>query len=254
MLDTKFKFYFFLIAYLALFVYATVVDFSWFMIVVGIILARIFSIIGVDIGLHRFWTHKAFKSSKWFEYVMMMFAIPVLNGSSIMYAGTHRLHHAYSDTEKDPHGGVWWRVCLYIYEVKDFPVRVVSDLMRDGFNRWCHKHYFKIHSIILCLCMIDPVFAGHTLGAIVFGGFLFTGVVNVLAHRPIGYRNFDTDDNSTNIRWLQIWSLHEGLHNNHHHNASAYDFAMRPGEFDVAASFLRLLGKVNAVTLPAQNN
>ena len=249
MLNTRTKFYFFLIAYLSLFLYATVIDFTWQWVAIGIVLARIFSIIGIDLGYHRLWSHKAFKSAKWFEYVMMICAILAYNGSSIMYVGTHRMHHAFSDTDKDPHGTIWWKICLYMYEVKEIPIRVISDVIRNPFHRWCHKHYFKIHTAILIMCLIDPVFFGHTIGAIVFGGFLFTGAVNVLAHRKIGYRNFDTDDNSTNIRWLQIWSLHEGLHNNHHHDASAYDFAMKPGEYDVAAIVLRALARVKIVDI-----
>jgi len=249
MISTRNKFYFFLIAYLALFTYSFVVDFSWTWVIIGLILARVFSIIGIDMGFHRYWSHKAFVAKRWFEYVMMFCGIIVYNGSSIMYAGTHRMHHAFSDTDKDPHGTVWWKVCLYMYEMKDMPVKVISDLIRIDYHRWCHKHYFKIHTVILLICLLDPVFFGHTIGSIVFGGFIFTGVVNVLAHRNVGYRNFETDDTSTNIKWLQIWSLHDGLHNNHHYKASAYDFAMKPGELDIPAVVLRFLARFNIVKL-----
>lgn len=251
MQDTKFKFYFFLASYVALFMYATIVNFSWLVLLGGFVLARLVGVVGVDLGLHRFWTHRAFKSSVWFEYVMMLFAIINLYGSSIMFAGVHRMHHSFSDTDKDPHHGPWYKVLFYVRR-KDWvvPLSVISDLARIGLHRWTHKHYFKIHAVLLLLCLIDPIFAGHTLAAVVTFNWLGAGAVNILSHSSFGNRNFDTDDKSTNTWLIQFWSWNEGLHNNHHYKANAYDFAMKPGEIDIPASFLRLLARFNIVTLP----
>lgn len=251
MQDTKFKFYFFLAAYILLFAYATVIDFSWLTLLGGFVLARLVGVIGVDLGLHRFWTHKAFQSSTWFEYVMMAFAVINLYGSSIMFAGVHRMHHSFSDTDKDPHHGPWYKVLFYVRR-KDWvvPLSVISDLARSNLHRWVHKHYFKIHALLLLLCMIDPIFAGHTLAAIVAFNWLGAGAVNVLSHSKFGSRNFETNDQSTNTWLIQFWSWNEGLHNNHHYRANAYDFAMKPGEVDLPAAFIRLLAKFKIVTLP----
>lgn len=243
------KFQIYLVFYISLFFYALVINFSILSIVYGFLLARLVSTLGVDLGHHRLWSHKTFVPKRWFEYTLMFFALIVHNGSSVVFAGVHRLHHAYSDTNQDPYNVVWWKLCLYLYKVKEFPLRLVSDLLRDPMHRWCHKNYFKIHFAISVCCLLDPVFFGYTIGAIVFWSTVFAGIVNVLAHRKVGYRNYNTKDNSTNIRWLQIWSLHEGLHNNHHHKASAYDFAMKKYEWDPAAALLRIFRKFNIVKL-----
>ncbi|HJY23269.1 MAG TPA: hypothetical protein VJ279_10310, partial [Hanamia sp.] len=65
-----------------------------------------FSLFFHSFFLHRFASHKMFTTSKNWErafYLMTWFT----QGSSYLvpraYAVMHRMHHAYSDTEKDPH-------------------------------------------------------------------------------------------------------------------------------------------------------
>src|ERR1041384_2049674 len=56
--------------------------------------------------LHRYAAHKMFTMNKSWEKFFYIFAW-VMQGSSYLnaraYAILHRMHHAYSDTEKDPH-------------------------------------------------------------------------------------------------------------------------------------------------------
>lgn len=250
MQDTKLKFYFFLCSYITLFVYATIVSFSWTALLAGLVLARLIGIIGVDLGLHRYWTHKSFKSSKWFEYVMMFFAVLNLYGSTIMFAGVHRMHHSYSDTDKDPHSGPWYKVLFYVRRTDwVVPISVINDLARSRMHRWIHKHYFKLHAVLFLLCIIDPIVGGQTIAAIVTINWLGAGAVNILSHSSLGRRNFNTNDKSTNTWLIQFWSWNEGLHNNHHYRANSYDFAMKPGEVDIPASFIRFLAKLKIVEL-----
>jgi len=66
--------------------------------------------------------------------------------------------------------------------------------------------------------------------------FIAAGLVNVLGHRPeYGTRTFDTDDLSSNNKFLQILTWNEGLHNHHHANAGAYRFTVNKGDFDFPA-------------------
>jgi stearoyl-CoA desaturase (delta-9 desaturase) len=56
--------------------------------------------------LHRYSAHKQFTMSKGWERFFYLFTY-ISQGSSFLvprgYAVLHRMHHAYSDTEKDPH-------------------------------------------------------------------------------------------------------------------------------------------------------
>ena len=58
------------------------------------------------IFLHRYSAHQMFTMSKFWEKVFFFLTF-IFQGSSFLnpraYAILHRLHHKYSDTEKDPH-------------------------------------------------------------------------------------------------------------------------------------------------------
>lgn len=60
-----------------------------------------------------------------------------------------------------------------------------------------------------------------------------------------GYRNFDTNEYSTNQRWLAWLTMGEGLHNNHHGNPRSPLFASQPDEFDLGWQGINLLQRLN---------
>ena len=64
--------------------------------------------------------------------------------------------------------------------------------------------------------------------------------INTLTH-TFGYRNHDTDDNSTNIPLLGFLMWGEGWHNNHHAKPGKWDFQHRWWEIDPSAWVIRLV-------------
>ena len=86
--------------------------------------------------------------------------------------------------------------------------------------------------------------------------FLAAGIVNGVAHAK-GYRNFETDDASTNLWPLGIVIAGEELHNNHHAFPTSARFSMRPHEVDMGWLHLKVLvwlglAKVRRVADPPQ--
>jgi stearoyl-CoA desaturase (delta-9 desaturase) len=59
-----------------------------------------------------------------------------------------------------------------------------------------------------------------------------TWSVNSVTHLW-GYRNYDTDENSTNNVFVGLWSNGEGWHNNHHAQPRAAAHGHKWWEFDV---------------------
>ena len=57
----------------------------------------------MDVGYHRFYSHRSFKATKLFEILTVIFTIPAAIGSPMAWAALHRYHHRHSDTEEDPH-------------------------------------------------------------------------------------------------------------------------------------------------------
>jgi len=226
----------------ALYIYAVVLNWDWKIFVSMYVIHKIWHLIGNEVGLHRFWAHRSFESQRWKEYIMHVFATPLLYGTSITYAGIHRQHHAYSDTEKDPHiTRPWWKVAFYVrntdYEVE---TKFVKDLVRDPVHRWTHKHYFTINTLLLLasLAIVGPLWTGWVLSYIVVHSFVAAAVLNVVGHRPeyrLSSRPFDTNDQSANNWIVQLFSLNEGLHNHHHANPGSWTFMIKPTNLDVGA-------------------
>lgn len=230
-----------------LYVYSVVFHWDWKIFLTMFLVHKVWHLIGNEAGLHRLWAHKSYETTRWKEIVLHIFSIPLLYGTSITYAGVHRQHHAYSDTERDPHvTRPWWKVAFYVrnkeYEVES---RFVKDLIRDPWHKWTHKHYFTINTILLVLSLIilGPLWTGWILSYIVVHSFIAAAVLNVVGHRPeyrLSSRPFNTEDKSANNWIVQIFSLNEGLHNHHHANPGSWTFMTKKTNLDVGAWIIYL--------------
>ena len=69
---------------------------------------------------------------------------------------------------------------------------------------------------------------------------LAAGVINGLCHAK-GYRNFETDDASTNLWPIGLFIAGEELHNNHHAFPTSARFSMRRHEVDMGWLHLKAL-------------
>jgi stearoyl-CoA desaturase (delta-9 desaturase) len=78
-------------------------------------------------------------------------------------------------------------------------------------------------------------------------GLLQDNMINVFGHikAGIGYRNFETNDNSHNNIIMGLLTWGQGWHNNHHYAPGNYDFGSGTSgkwwEFDPCRLFLFLL-------------
>lgn len=219
-------------------IYAFVVKFDVYLFLLGLFLAKFFNLLGHEIGMHRLWSHNSFKTTKFKEYILHFFYLPMMYGSTIVYAGVHRDHHAHTDTDKDPH--LKSNLDRLFYKRRSdykLSVKSVQDLIKNPIHKFLHKHYFTINIAILVvgLIVLGPVYLGYTLSFIISYGWFGGLMVNSAGHNPkFGYRNFDTNDNSVNS-YLNFLMPGTGLHNNHHAFPGKYNFAMREGEFDFPA-------------------
>lgn len=225
-------------------IYTITNNFDWKLLFLGWIISKVFNAIGNEAALHRLWAHKSYKTDKWKEYILHCFAIPLLYGTSITYAGVHRQHHAYADTDKDPHiTRPWWKVCFYVrnnnYAIE---TKFVKDLIKDPMHRFLHNYYFVINSFILLLSIIilGMHLTGYILSFLVIYNFIAAGLVNVLGHRPeYGSRPYKTNDHSSNNKFLKWLTWNEGYHNYHHYNSNDWNYARKPGEFDFPALIIK---------------
>jgi sn-1 stearoyl-lipid 9-desaturase len=154
-----------------------------------------------------------------FEKLMLLLSWLGVSGSAIAWAGTHRLHHRTSDTEKDPHSPIHrGRLRTYWLSSGDEgAVRYVTDLLRKPLYLFQHQYYFR--GLILTHLVIGIFLPLKVYWAILIcPAFLmwFAGsTINVFCHDQSGPVN----------HW--VWGLlhgGEGFHKNHHENAQSPAF------------------------------
>lgn len=189
-------------------------------------------ILGVTVGYHRYVSHKSFETWTPIRYVLLFFAGLAGQGSPIFWTATHReLHHPYSDTERDPHSptkGVFtsWFLWLWKIEEDDINYRNIIDLLKVKEYQFIHKYYMEMYwaaNLIIALISFD-----FWLWFVIVPSFITFhsySVTNCLNHmKQLGYKNYETNDNSVNAPILFPFVLGECWHNNHHGDVKAYHF------------------------------
>ncbi len=209
-------------------------------------------ILGVTLAYHRMISHKAFETYTPIKYILIFFGMLSGQGSPIFWTATHRgMHHPYSDTLKDPHSprhGFWhsWFLWLWKIEESDLSTRRVLDLVQDPFMAWCHKNYMNLYwgaNLVIALISFDFWLWFVMVPSVI--AFHSYSITNSLTHyKNLGYRNYNTTDNSTNTWWLWPLILGECWHNNHHGDVKAYNFGnKRWWEVDPAGMLITLIKK-----------
>lgn len=213
-----------------------------------IVMYHMFGCIGVAITFHRLVSHRSFDTYKWFKIIGLIFGSLGGVGSSIQWTAVHRDHHRHSDNDKDPHnpaGGFQRFIQIqFLSMLVPSSSKYVPDLLRDPLHQKFHKYYWHLHLVYaLAIGFIDP-FA--IIYAYLFPALLLWHVMSALgtfAHSPsyFGYRTVHTKDKSTNILFLGWLAFGEGWHNNHHANASDWEFGKKFWEFDLSKNIIKII-------------
>jgi len=195
---------------------------------------------GVTAGYHRYFSHKSFKTSRPFQFVLAWLGCSALQKGPLWWAGHHRLHHKHSDTEKDVHSPItktiWDAHVGWILTDANDPTQwhMLRDWVKFPELVWLNKWHWVPGILLGVLSYFASVAGGGTgwggvvLSFVVSTVLLYhiTFMINSLAHL-VGQRRYNTPDLSRNNWLLAIMAMGEGWHNNHHH----YQCAARNGFF-----------------------
>lgn len=222
---------------------------------------------GVTLCYHRYFAHRSFKTSRWFQAVLAVWGATCLQRGPIWWAAVHRHHHAHSDKDGDwhsPRSGFWhahmgWLASPRILSVDTDRVR---DLVVYPELRWLETWYHVPSvAIIAALAWLGsyletnyPNLGTNAWQMVVWGFFVKAFVVwqlsfavNSLLH-TWGSKRFDTGDNSRNgARWIGLVTLGDGYHNNHHRQPASARHGFFPGEIDLTYQLVRLLAFLGLV-------
>ena len=220
--------------------------------------------------LHRYGAHAQFSMSQGWQRFFHLLTF-VSQGSSYLnprgYAVLHREHHAFSDTEKDPHSPHFHRnvVAMMKHTLGRYQdhshKRVVPEARfdlpapewpaLDRFGRSWVSHllfmglytaYYAYFATQWWMFLLLPV---HFMMGPVHGA-----IVNWCGHK-YGYRNFDTtrEDKSRNTLVFDFVTMGELFQNNHHKFGMSPNFAARRFEIDPTYPIIRLLAWLKIVDL-----
>ena len=92
---------------------------------------------------------------------------------------------------------------------------------------WVHKNHLKIlWGTPLLIAIFNWQFALGVVCLTTMIGVIQDNLVNVFGHYKgiLGYRNFETKDNSHNNSIFGYFAWGQGWHNNHHHDPKSFDF------------------------------
>lgn len=230
------------------------------------ILAYLWHGLGVTIGYHRLLSHRAFKCPKFVEYFFVLGGYLAFEGSPIWWAAIHRAHHRYVDTPLDPHSPRegffhalfgWMLANEYPAQVnpheqcKDLEADPIYRFLEQGGN-WKRAHAMTFTIGILVRVALYFLFGWQVALASALAGFMVLQVplmLNAACHVPkLGYKNYETEDDSVNVWWVAVFALGEGWHNNHHVFPGSARSGLLPHEFDLSWLVLKCLQKIGLVS------
>jgi stearoyl-CoA desaturase (delta-9 desaturase) len=169
---------------------------------------------------------------KWF---FTAFAVLAGRGSPLGWVYIHRIHHATSDTEKDPHSPhnenfnfIGFKPIQENTKINHF---IVKELLTAAHIKIDKYYLLLILSFLTLLSVIDVNLIFFMWAIPVFVVSVTQTMFNYFAHTK-GYRNFETTDRSTNNLYLWPFILGDAWHNNHHANAQLVSTKVRRYEYD----------------------
>jgi stearoyl-CoA desaturase (delta-9 desaturase) len=220
---------------------------TWQAVAMGVALywLRIFAI---GAGYHRYFSHRAYATSRSFQFVLACLAQTSAQKSVLWWAAKHRHHHLHSDTPHDVHSprhkGFLYSHVGWIFARRHASTDLlkVADLSRYPELMWLHKYELVPAVVLGVLCFLAAGWSGLVVGFFWSTVLLYhaTFCINSLAHVR-GSKRYVTGDDSRNNWLLALFTMGEGWHNNHHAYQSSVRQGFRRCEVDATFYLLKVL-------------
>jgi stearoyl-CoA desaturase (Delta-9 desaturase) len=210
-------------------------------------------LLAVTVGHHRYFSHRAFKTSRVMQFILGFWAQTSLQKGVLWWAAHHRYHHRHSDQEDDLHSpkhGILWSYAGWIFSSATTETKydLVPDLAKFPELRLLDAFPFTPGLILAAACFAIAGWPGLVVG-FVWANILVhhaTFANNCFAH-VFGTRPFTTTDGSRNNWFLAALTLGEGWHNNHHRYPGSARNGFMWWEIDPTYYVLVLLEKLGII-------
>ena len=223
------------------------------------------TIMGVTVGFHRLFTHRAFRTNAVVQFVLGVLGSMSVQGPLLKWVAVHRRHHAHSDKSGDPHSphlhqagvlgmlyGLWhahlgW---LFLPDPPDLD-RYNKDLRQSRLLRTVSA----LFPVWVALGLLLPAALGGAITrswAGMWTGLLWGGLVRIfLVHHVTwsvnsvchlwGGRPYRSGDQSRNNFLFGVLGMGEGWHNAHHAFPTSARHGLRWWQIDVTYYVIRAL-------------
>jgi stearoyl-CoA desaturase (delta-9 desaturase) len=230
------------------------------------------TMLGVTVGYHRYFTHRAFRAGRKVRILLAVLGSLAVQGPILHWVADHRRHHAFADREGDPHSP-WLFGTTSVGLARGFlhahvgwildrgltnQQRFAPDLLADRDIRVVHRLFAPLTAVT----MLTPAMTGGLL-TMSWRGFLtaffWASLVRVcLAHHVswsvnsichmLGERPFTTRDRAANFAPLALLSMGEAWHNLHHADPTCARHGVDRGQVDVSARVIWLMERMGWVS------
>jgi stearoyl-CoA desaturase (delta-9 desaturase) len=236
------------------FLFSGIFDLPWWGVALVALGLTHITIVSVTVFLHRHQAHRALDLHPLASHFFRAWLWLTTGMVTKEWAAIHRKHHAKCETVEDPHSPqilginrvLWLGVFLYVKEAYNR-----ETLERYGHGTpddWLERNIYSRFAVLGLTLMgvLDVVMVGIVPGVlvlvtqIVWIPFWAAGVINGVGHYW-GYRNWGTEDASTNIVPWGILIGGEELHNNHHAYATSAKLSNKWYEFDMGWMYICIL-------------
>lgn len=218
--------------------------------------------------LHRYAAHQTFTMSKIMERITFVLTW-IFQGSSYLsaygYGIMHRMHHAYTDTEKDPHSpshdanlfAMMWKTKTIYQDINLQRIGIDQRFMKNfpqwkSFDQFASSNFSRIFwisaYITFFVVFVTSWWQWLLLPVILLMAPIHGVIINWFGH-IYGYENYTMKNTSKNIFHFDFLMMGEGYHNNHHKNSSSANFGVKWHEVDITYLIIRLLNAVGCIQL-----
>jgi fatty-acid desaturase len=189
----------------------------------------------LSVGLHRYFSHGSFKTTPFWHNFMALYSVLLLNGSPHGWAAAHNAHHAFSDTDRDPHIADWTYLVWKRYRSTPLVTRGLRRLAGDPVVAFVHRTGLWLWLAFTALLLwASPE-------AYLFAYLMPLGSVHLIGalHQVTSHKNLAPRD----IWWLELVlpACGEWLHKTHHDHPGRSDFRTKWWHVDLGAALVRAI-------------
>jgi stearoyl-CoA desaturase (delta-9 desaturase) len=208
----------------------------------------------ITAGYHRYFSHRSYKMGRVPQFLTALGATTAAQKGPLWWAGHHRIHHRFTDTDRDVHSprdGFWWSHVGWILSnrYKETDESAIRDFAAYPELRLLDKFHWVGPWVLGVVCLLVGGWGGLIIGFFLSTVLLWHGtfIVNSLAH-VFGRRRFATPDTSRNSLFIALVTGGEGWHNNHHYLPASARQGLMWWEIDTTWYVLRALAALHIVS------